>query len=417
MFPHAISTTLSISILVGSSFLAVSPTRRSIPVKVRRLSGIKEISAGRHSSLALDIDGNVWAWGLNTSGQLGIGTKVNSLYPTNLSTVKDIVQISTGLDYSVLVTTSGEVYSFGINGSGQLGDGTTINKNIPTQVVMNDGSKLGNIEYVSCGSKHVIAKTNDGKVFAWGSDNNYQFGDEDTSNKLNPVQVKYSKTADLFEDVLEVSAGDTHSVIVKDDGTVWEAGKNNYGQIGDGTTSNRKEWVCISNIKIKVPENEITIHKIGGTYELKPELSVGFNLLYDSMSNGQYSYESKNENIAKVDRLGNITGVKRGKTKIGITEVNTNKTIYVDVYVLEENDIAFPQVVTTEYSTIALKSDGSILINHGKSDFIVEQGEKIAQLVLNEVKQIGWKIVDSLNETDREGGFGHSDKEGEASKK
>ena len=49
-----------------------------------------EISAGRHSSLALDIDGNVWAWGLNTSGQLGIGTKVNSLYPTNLSTVKDI---------------------------------------------------------------------------------------------------------------------------------------------------------------------------------------------------------------------------------------------------------------------------------------------------------------------------------------
>ena len=90
-----------------------------------------------------------FAWGLNTSGQLGIGTKVNSLYPTNLSTVKDIVQISTGLDYSVLVTTSGEVYSFGINGSGQLGDGTTINKNIPTQVVMNDGSKLGNIEYVS----------------------------------------------------------------------------------------------------------------------------------------------------------------------------------------------------------------------------------------------------------------------------
>lgn len=60
---------------------------------------------------------------------------------------------------------------------------------------------------------------------------------------------------------------------------------------------------------------------------------------------------------------------------------------------------------------------GVILINHGKSDFIVEQGEKIAQLVINEVKQIGWKVVDSLSETNREGGFGHSDKEGEASKK
>ncbi|QIG64912.1 hypothetical protein SJC03_238 [Bacteroides phage SJC03] len=47
-----------------------------------------------------------------------------------------------------------------------------------------------------------------------------------------------------------------------------------------------------------------------------------------------------------------------------------------------------------------------ILINHGKDDFIVNQGERIAQFVLNEVKQISWKEVESLDKTDRNGGFG-----------
>ena len=157
-----------------------------------------------------------------------------------------------------------------------------------------------------------------------------------------------------------MSASDVHSVIVKQDGTVWVVGKNNYGQVGDNTTVTKKAWVCISDLKVKVPQTSITIHKVNGTYELKPILDVGFNLLYDSMDNGDYAYVSKNEQIATVNEKGIITGVKRGKTKIGITETNTEKTIYVDVYVLEEDDIAFPQIVTTQSSTIALKSDGTV---------------------------------------------------------
>ena len=59
---------------------------------------------------------------------------------------------------------------------------------------------------------------------------------------------------------------------------------------------------------------------------------------------------------------------------------------------------------------------GIIIINHGKGKFIIEQGERIGQLVLNEVKQINWKVVDTLDETDRKGGFGHTDEEGKGSK-
>lgn len=59
---------------------------------------------------------------------------------------------------------------------------------------------------------------------------------------------------------------------------------------------------------------------------------------------------------------------------------------------------------------------GIIIINHGKEKFIIEQGERIGQLILNEVKQINWKVVDTLDETDRKGGFGHTDEEGKGSK-
>ena len=334
-------------------------TRRSLPVQVRIKDGISEIDAGHHSSIALDSDGNVWVWGLNTSGQLGINTTSNVLTPVKVN-IDDISAISMGTNYSILVKGSGEVYSLGINKNGQLGDGTTTNRKVPVKVVLPGNIPLTNIEYVSAGANHVLAKTYDGKAYGWGLDSSYQLGDELTTVKKNPVQIKYNKTSDIITEVLDVSAGFTHSVLVKEDGTVWTTGKNNNGQIGDKTTITRPAWVCISNTQIKVQETSITIDKIGGTYELKPILDTGFNLLYDNMTNADYAYASKNTEIANVNNTGIITGVKRGKTKIGITETNTNKTIYIDVYVLDEKDIAFPQVITTEYTTVALKADGTV---------------------------------------------------------
>ncbi len=335
-------------------------TRRSIPVEVRKLTKIKEISAGNHSSIALDIDGNVYVWGLNTSGQLGLGTKTNVLEATKLTSVSNILQIESGINYNLLVTESGEVYSFGINGSGQLGNGTTTNSLTPVKVKLADGTDLTNIESVSAGTKHVLAKTYDGTAYGWGLDSNYQFGDEVTITRLNPEPIKYSEASDIITEILEVDAGDTHSSIVKEDGTVWVTGKNSYGQLGNGTTITSKSWICISDIKIKVQDTAVTIPEIGGTYQINPQLNVGFNLLYDDMKDGDFAYASNKKEIVDVSDIGVITGIKRGKTKVGITETNTQKTIYIDVYVLEKNDIAFPALATTEYSSVALKSDGTV---------------------------------------------------------
>ncbi len=335
-------------------------TRKSQAVQVKRLQDIKEIAAGNHSSLALDVNGYVWAFGLNTSGQLGLGTKSNVLTPTRIETINGVQEIAYGTNFGFAVKEDGTVYSFGVNGNGQLGTGDTKTKTTPTQVIKEDGGALTNIEKVSAGNKYALAKTYDGKMYGWGIGNTYQFGNEATANVLKATGLKYSAKGDIIENVLEVSAGDTHSVMVKEDGTVWTTGKNNQGQLGDKTTINKTAWICISDIRIKLPETSITIPKINGTYSLKPELQLGFNLLFDNMSDANYKYISKNEQVATSSESGVVTGLKQGKTKIGITETNTNKTVYVDVYVLAEGDIAFPQVVTREYTTVALKADGTV---------------------------------------------------------
>lgn len=197
-------------------------------------------------------------------------------------------------------------------------------------------------------------------MYGFGNGGTYQFGNESTAVKTNVTQITYNSEGQNIEDTLVVGSGYNHSIMVKADGTVWTTGKNNYGQCGDKTTINKTAWVCISEVSIHVKNNEITIPKLGETAQIEPSISLGFNLLYNDAKKGEYSYKSTNEEIAQVNDTGVVTGVKRGKTKIAVTETSLSKTVYVDVYVLGEGDIAFPDVVTFESTTVALKADGTV---------------------------------------------------------
>ena len=196
-------------------------TRRSLPVEVRRINNLKAISAGNHSTAALDTDGNVWVWGLNTSGQLGLGTKTNVILPTKLTSVSKIAQVEMGINYGMVVTENGEVYSFGVNDVGQLGIGNKTNQTTPKQVLQQDKTPLTNVEYVAAGTKHVFAKTKNGLAYGWGLDTSSQLGDDQTTNKLNAVPITYAGGADEITEVLEIDAGNAHSILVREDGTVW----------------------------------------------------------------------------------------------------------------------------------------------------------------------------------------------------
>ena len=110
-------------------------SQREIPGQVPGLSKIKAIAAGGFHNLALADDGTVWAWGENTSGQLGDGSTTQRTAPKRVPNLSPVKAIAAGGHHSLAVLTSGKLASWGFNDFGQLGDGTTTSRSIPGPVI------------------------------------------------------------------------------------------------------------------------------------------------------------------------------------------------------------------------------------------------------------------------------------------
>jgi alpha-tubulin suppressor-like RCC1 family protein len=117
-------------------------TDSNVPVTVSSSTGLteaKSVSAGEGHSLALANDGQVWAWGNNVNGQLGNGTTTNSNVPVTVSSSTGLTEaksIAAGGQHSLALTADGEVWAWGSNSSGQLGDGTTTNSSVPVMTLL-----------------------------------------------------------------------------------------------------------------------------------------------------------------------------------------------------------------------------------------------------------------------------------------
>jgi len=126
--------------------------------------------------------------------------------------------------------TLSSVWTCGFNSYGQLGDGTTVSKSNAVQVVTND------VVGVSLGESHTMILKADGSLWGCGANHSGQLGNMAPSRKLPSLS--------LPNGVVSVSAGGSHTMILKADGSLWACGQNNYGQLGDGTTTHR--WTPIS---------------------------------------------------------------------------------------------------------------------------------------------------------------------------
>jgi alpha-tubulin suppressor-like RCC1 family protein len=129
------------------------------------------------------------------------------------------------------------LWCWGHNFYGQLGDGSTAEKSSPVQV-----SKLGApaVE-VALGGYHSCAGKQDATLWCWGRNEYGQLGDGSTVQKPSPVQVSALGTA-----AVEVALGLYHSCARKQDGTLWCWGRNGSGQLGDGTTVQKSSPVQVS---------------------------------------------------------------------------------------------------------------------------------------------------------------------------
>jgi len=229
---------------------------QSSPVQVKvsgvedYLTGVKAISAGGDHSLALKHDGTVWAWGANDSGKLGDGSTENQQTPVqvrgsgDLGYLSNIVAISAGHNHSLALDEDGSLWAWGGNDSGKLGDGSTEDQLTPVKVKGAGGSgNLSDIEAISAGDTHSVALKHDGSIWAWGDGSYGGLGYGGRIDQETPVQVQGPGDKEYFSDTASISAGQTYTMALKNNGNVWGWGNNEYGQVGDGSTTNTNDPV------------------------------------------------------------------------------------------------------------------------------------------------------------------------------
>lgn len=210
-------------------------TTHRVPVKITLPDGVTPIAvaAGNSTSFLVTSEGALYGWGLNTYGQQGDGTTANVLVPQRVPMPDGvrIVQVTSGLGHTLGLTSTGEVYAWGLNNFGQLGIGSTMNTPTPTAVPLFGGYRVG---AVSAGYSHSLALVSDGRVVAWGDNRSGELG-----NNLPTYAAYPSLTAiPSGTTITSVSASYTASYGLTSSGAVLAWGYNGYGELGDGTMTN-----------------------------------------------------------------------------------------------------------------------------------------------------------------------------------
>ena len=199
------------------------------------------VSAGDNHSLAIGSDGDIYAWGNNSFGQLGDGTGVNHLTPELISLPGGVTAkaVSAGELFSLAIGSNGDIYAWGVNSSGQLGDGTTNGQLTPEPIALPGGVTA---TAVSAGTDFSLAVGSDGNVYTWGDNTWGELGDGTGVGHLAPelIALPGGVTATA------VSAGNDSALAVGSNGTVYAWGLNDYGQLGDGTTVNQSTPASIT---------------------------------------------------------------------------------------------------------------------------------------------------------------------------
>ncbi|XP_037525567.1 probable E3 ubiquitin-protein ligase HERC4 isoform X2 [Rhipicephalus sanguineus] len=197
---------------------------------------IRAVACGEAHSLALSDAGQVFSWGCNRNGQLGCGTEEESrLRPKvikKLATLH-IVQIACGAVHCLALANNGELFSWGGNASGQLGLGrdSTGSERLPRRVSHLVGVPLAQ---VACGATHSVGLTPSGTVFVWGRNSCGQLGLSDQRDRLHPTVLKTLRS----QRIKHICCGENHTAALTADGGVFTFGAGTYGQLGHGVKVN-----------------------------------------------------------------------------------------------------------------------------------------------------------------------------------
>lgn len=206
-------------------------TSSSTPVVVAGGLRFVQVSAGSYYTCGLTTDDRAYCWGENISGKLGDGTAINRLSPAAVRGGHRFRQVDAGGSHSCGVTTANEALCWGYNRYGQLGDGSTFHRRQRPVLVAGGHHFIR----VTAGLIHTCGLTLAHRAYCWGNGDDGRIGDGKTFQRRTPTRVV---GAGAFN-VRQLVAGGSHSCSVTTDDMAFCWGNNTFGQIGDGSTTNR----------------------------------------------------------------------------------------------------------------------------------------------------------------------------------
>nr|KAF6456349.1 HECT and RLD domain containing E3 ubiquitin protein ligase 4 [Rousettus aegyptiacus] len=210
-----------------------------VPRNIKSLSDIQivQVACGYYHSLALSKASEVFCWGQNKYGQLGLGIDYKKQASPQL--IKSLLgipfmQVAAGGAHSFVLTLSGAIFGWGRNKFGQLGLNDENDRYVPNLL---KSLRTQKIVYICCGEDHTAALTKEGGVFTFGAGGYGQLGHNSTSHEINPRKV-FELMGSI---VTQIACGRQHtSAFVPSSGRIYSFGLGGNGQLGTGSTSNRK---------------------------------------------------------------------------------------------------------------------------------------------------------------------------------
>lgn len=218
-------------------------TNDSTPMAVPFPSGVTgwaKVYAGGSHVVAIGNDGNLYTWGLNTNGQLGNGTTTQSTSPIEITVpgVTSWKAVAAGDAMSFAIGSNDSLYSWGYNNFGQLGDGTTTQRTSPVTVQLPNGVLA---KVVSAAGNSALAVGTDGNLYAWGRNINGQLGQGNTTDQKLPVIFPLPAGVAPVKPI----SGQYFNAVLASDGNIYASGSNGNGQLGDSTLTQRTSPVVV----------------------------------------------------------------------------------------------------------------------------------------------------------------------------
>ncbi|MCL2557917.1 MAG: hypothetical protein FWE09_05510, partial [Treponema sp.] len=251
---NALSVTAAVKATTEASASYVEGiAAKTVPLSGDELRGAwYRVAVGGDHGMAISKDGHLYTWGRNRAGQLGLGYNDLTAFVQTPTLVEmqtggyadDWRFISGGQWHSVAINEEGQLFAWGSNFWGQLGTGADVGSGD----LENDSTSTSNINSranpvdvagikwatASAGYTHTLAITEDGELYAWGSNVNGKLGVTLESGNRSAVPLKVTVEGEEGLEWEMASAGRSHSAAITTDGRLFVWGQNNQGQIGNG---------------------------------------------------------------------------------------------------------------------------------------------------------------------------------------